>query len=69
MEIKNNTNGKIIEIKKSAFDKLSPRQKSNFSILSDKDVVEATQVTENLLEKKKKSEKKTEDSPAVGEQE
>lgn len=53
MKVKNNTNGKQMEIAKAKFDLLSQIQKSNFTILDEKDFVEVVQVVENLVENKK----------------
>jgi hypothetical protein len=53
MQIRNNTNGKIITISKESFDKFSKKGKSKFTIISESDD-KPGQVVENTAPKKVK---------------
>ena len=58
MKLRVNSNGKEIDMPKADFDKFSPDQKRNYTVLSATDEVAKTQVTSNTAKKDEKNEKK-----------
>lgn len=52
MRLKVNSNGKEIDMPKADFDKFSPDQKRNYTVLSATDEVASKQVTSNTADKK-----------------
>lgn len=61
MKIKNNTNGKIVDILKKNFQSFTEKQKSNFTVIEENDKQDIVQVVENSIEKKKIKDKKSEE--------
>lgn len=57
MRLKVNSNGKEIDMPKADFDKFSPDQKRNYTVLSATDEVASKQVTSNTADKKESSKK------------
>ena len=53
MRLKVNSNGKEIDMPKADFDKFSPDQKRNYTVLSATDEAATKQVATNTVEKEK----------------